>query len=64
MTSQSRRGFLKSSAALIGGLSSMTAANVPILLYVGTYSSPEGPEGSKGNGKGIYRFRWIPPRER
>src|SRR5215472_12789422 len=26
------------------------------LAYVGTYSSPEGPEGSKGNGRGIYLF--------
>jgi 6-phosphogluconolactonase (cycloisomerase 2 family) len=26
------------------------------LLYVGTYSSPAGPEGSKGNGEGIYLF--------
>jgi len=25
-----------------------------ILVYVGTYSSPQGPEGSHGNGKGIY----------
>ena len=27
-----------------------------LLAYVGTYSSPDGPEGSKGNGKGIYVF--------
>src|SRR5436305_5060606 len=27
-----------------------------IMAYVGTYSSPEGPEGSRGNGKGIYIF--------
>ncbi len=26
------------------------------LAYVGSYSSPEGPEGSKGNGEGIYLF--------
>jgi 6-phosphogluconolactonase (cycloisomerase 2 family) len=27
-----------------------------ILVYVGTYSSPQGPEGSKGYGEGIYLF--------
>jgi 6-phosphogluconolactonase (cycloisomerase 2 family) len=34
----------------------MRAAAQPrrALLYIGTYSSPEGPEGSRGNGKGIY----------
>src|SRR5690348_9643723 len=32
----------------------------PTLLYVGTYSSPEGPEGSKGNGEGIYLFEMNP----
>ena len=31
--------------------------NRSLLAYVGTYSSPEGPEGSKGNGKGIYVFQ-------
>jgi 6-phosphogluconolactonase (cycloisomerase 2 family) len=28
-----------------------------LLAYVGTYSSPQGPEGSKGRGEGIYLFR-------
>ncbi len=28
----------------------------PRLLYVGTYSSPQGPEGSPGRGQGIYLF--------
>jgi len=28
----------------------------PQLAYVGTYSSPQGPEGSKGRGQGIYLF--------
>ena len=28
----------------------------PLLAYVGTYSSPQGPEGSKGRGEGIYLF--------
>jgi 6-phosphogluconolactonase len=27
-----------------------------MLAYIGTYSSPEGPEGSKGRGQGIYLF--------
>jgi 6-phosphogluconolactonase len=31
-----------------------------VLLYVGTYSSPDGPEGSKGNGQGIYLFEMDP----
>src|ERR1700722_10623166 len=46
-----RRDFLKSIAIM------STIANAqkkPILAYVGTYSSPDGPEGSKGNGEGIY----------
>ena len=32
----------------------------PILAYVGTYSSPQGPEGSKGYGQGIYLFQMNP----
>lgn len=32
----------------------------PIRAYVGTYSSPDGPEGSKGRGGGIYRFDMDP----
>ena len=28
----------------------------PLLAYVGTYSSPQGPEGSPGRGQGIYLF--------
>ncbi|HXJ96456.1 MAG TPA: lactonase family protein [Terriglobia bacterium] len=36
-----------------------TAAK-PILAYVGTYSSPQGPEGSKGRGEGIYLFEQNP----
>lgn len=32
----------------------------PLLAYVGTYSSPQGPEGSKGNGQGIYLFQIDP----
>jgi 6-phosphogluconolactonase len=32
----------------------------PLVVYVGTYSSPEGPEGSRGNGHGIYLFHIDP----
>jgi len=35
-------------------------SNEPILAYVGTYSSPQGPEGSRGNGQGIYLFEMDP----
>ncbi len=50
-----RRGLLQSAAAM-----AMPQANGPVLAYVGTYSSPEGPEGSRGNGKGIYLFEMNP----
>ncbi|MGO9115636.1 MAG: lactonase family protein [Thermoguttaceae bacterium] len=32
----------------------------PLLAYVGSYSSPQGPEGSKGYGRGIYLFEMDP----
>lgn len=35
-------------------------AGTPILAYVGAYSSPQGPEGSKGYGEGIYLFEVNP----
>jgi len=35
-------------------------AGKPVLAYVGTYSSPQGPEGSKGRGEGIYLFEQNP----
>ncbi len=31
-----------------------------VLAYVGSYSSPQGPEGSHGNGQGIYLFQMDP----
>jgi 6-phosphogluconolactonase (cycloisomerase 2 family) len=34
--------------------------NGSILAYVGVYSSPQGPEGSKGNGQGIYLYQMNP----
>ncbi|MFL6351797.1 MAG: lactonase family protein [Bryobacteraceae bacterium] len=65
---RSRRQFLKSTAALSLAGSRVARArqtprrreNGPILAYVGTYSSPQGPEGSKGNGQGIYLFEMNP----
>src|ERR1019366_8999575 len=35
-------------------------AKRPALAYVGSYSSPQGPEGSHGNGQGIYLFQMNP----
>jgi 6-phosphogluconolactonase len=50
-----RRSFV-STAALAPVLARAQQKNGPMLAYVGTYSSPEGPEGSKGRGEGIYLF--------
>jgi 6-phosphogluconolactonase len=62
----SRREFLKG-AAIVSGARSLAAQSVNApparrspLVYVGTYSSPQGPEGSKGNGEGIYLFEMDP----
>ncbi len=55
----SRRQLLKSGAVLLPSLPALGARH-SILAYVGTYSSPQGPEGSKGNGQGIYLFRMDP----
>ncbi len=63
----SRREFFKSTAVLAMNRALARAqqkqsrrGNGPILAYVGTYSSPQGPEGSKGNGQGIYLFEMNP----
>lgn len=62
----SRRSFLKSAVAAWAAArpgfatlqrGSTTSKLNPILAYVGTYSSPQGPEGSPGRGQGIYLFR-------
>jgi 6-phosphogluconolactonase len=66
--SRSRRHFLRSGAALAVsgpalramGQSPAHETRGPILAYVGTYSSPQGPEGSTGNGRGIYLFAMDP----
>jgi 6-phosphogluconolactonase (cycloisomerase 2 family) len=53
-----RRGLIT------GALSSAAALawqpRRPIFAYVGSYSSPQGPEGSHGNGHGIYLFQMNP----
>jgi 6-phosphogluconolactonase (cycloisomerase 2 family) len=53
-----RRSFLKTAAAFAGAWPARGADNV--LAYAGTYSSPKGPEGSKGYGKGILLFQMNP----
>lgn len=54
-----RREFLKSTAALAAAKGA-AAQSRPVLAYVASYSSPQGPEGSKGNGEGIYLFGMDP----
>jgi 6-phosphogluconolactonase (cycloisomerase 2 family) len=64
----SRRAFLKSSAAFAVAAPAFaraqereaSSAPPPILTYVGTYSSPQGPEGALGRGQGIYLFAMNP----
>lgn len=62
---QLRRDFLKG-AAVLAATRTISTPSQPqqsnsmyrsILAYVGTYSSPQGPEGSKGNGQGIYLYQ-------
>ena len=68
LSKPSRRTFLAGTAALplvAPALESASrpptpAADKPIFAYVGTYSSPQGPEGSKGYGQGIYLFEMDP----
>src|ERR1700722_4680368 len=54
-----RRQFLKGAAAF-PGIWGATAQSHHKLAYVASYSSPQGPEGSKGNGEGIYLFSMDP----
>jgi len=68
--STTRRRFLKDAAALAATVPALAGAEVgpnmsataasPILAYVGTYSSPQGPEGAQGRGQGIYLFEMNP----
>ena len=54
-----RREFTKRAALLAAG--SLARPNArPIRAYIGSYSSPQGPEGSKGRGSGIYLFEMDP----
>jgi 6-phosphogluconolactonase len=59
----SRRGFLRTTATVAlassladAGRGSARTASGAALFCVGTYSSPQGPEGAKGRGQGIYLF--------
>lgn len=64
----SRREFLRSAAAIVVvhpiiGLVQKGQAKRgarPALVYVGTYSSPQGPEGAVGRGQGIYLLEMDP----
>ncbi len=55
----SRRALLEAAAAFPIA-ATLLAEPAPRLVYVGSYSSPQGPEGSKGNGQGIYLFEMDP----
>ena len=52
----SRRALLKCAAVA----AVPPSPNGRMLAYVGSYSSPQGPEGSRGNGQGIYLFEVNP----
>jgi 6-phosphogluconolactonase len=54
-----RREFTKTAALLAMGSAARGAAKT-MRAYVGTYSSPQGAEGSKGRGAGIYLFEMEP----
>lgn len=59
---RSRREFLKRMALAAAAAPALAgaAAGRPVLAYVGTYSSPEGPEGAQGRGQGIHIFEQNP----
>jgi len=64
----SRRRFLKGAAALGAAVpalapaqqSQVDSAHHRIFAYVGSYSLPQGPDGSVGRGQGIYLFEMNP----
>ncbi|HLY60368.1 MAG TPA: lactonase family protein [Terriglobia bacterium] len=63
----SRREFLRAAATFAMAPSVFAAqdgrasrATKPVFAYVGTYSSPQGPEGAQGRGQGIYLFEMDP----
>jgi 6-phosphogluconolactonase (cycloisomerase 2 family) len=55
----SRRGFLQTSAALLSASAAFSQTK-KVIAYVGAYSSPQGPEGSRGRGSGIHMFEMNP----
>src|SRR5579885_2728558 len=58
-----RRNFLTAAVVLASSRflnAQSKSATSGHLLYIATYSSPQGPEGSKGNGEGIYLFEMDP----
>jgi 6-phosphogluconolactonase len=66
-TWSTRRGFLKTAATLAAAQAFAQSARAtanptagPILTYVGTYSSPQGPEGPPGRGQGIHLLEMNP----
>jgi 6-phosphogluconolactonase len=64
----SRRRFLKGAVGLGAATPTLTpaqprhadSARYPIFAYVGSYSLPQGPDGSAGRGQGIYLFEMNP----
>ena len=68
ISKSSRREFLRSAAAIAAAhpLFSLFQKGKadgivqPILAYVGSYSSPQGPEGAVGHGRGIYLLEMDP----
>lgn len=64
----SRRRFLKGAAALGAAAPALAparqshadSAGHPIFAYVGSYSLPQGPDGTVGRGQGIYLFEMNP----
>ncbi len=57
----SRRKLLAGAAALAPWYSLLSAEDPPsTVAYIGTYSSPQGPEGSAGHGRGIYLYEMNP----
>lgn len=64
----SRREFLKTAATIAAAAPGLGdslkgaegPAERPLLVYVGTYSSPQGPEGQPGRGQGIHLLEMNP----
>ena len=62
LNNRSRRDFLQRIALAAAAVPMLARASAgrQTLAYVGTYSSPQGPEGSKGYGQGIHIFELDP----